>query len=79
MQPDELKKVIADNIKSRRVELGLTQCDIAEKLHVSQPHVANLENGTRCPSVEMLARLAEVLQTNPGTLMAEGSFSVIRG
>ena len=79
LQPAELRKVVAGNIKSRRIELGLTQCEMAEKLHISQPHVGRLENGASCPSVEMLARLAEVLRTNPGSLMDEGSFSEIEG
>jgi transcriptional regulator with XRE-family HTH domain len=73
LQPAELRKVVAYNIKSRRAELGLTQCDMAEKLRISQPHVSAMENGASCPNVEMLARLAAVLQIFPAVLVAEGS------
>jgi transcriptional regulator with XRE-family HTH domain len=44
-----------------RVDAGLTQKELAERLGVSQPVIARLESGGRFPNVETLMRLAAVL------------------
>lgn len=44
-----------------RLARGLSQRDLAERLHTSQSVVARLEQGKRMPRIDTLHRLAEAL------------------
>ncbi|MDZ8187772.1 MAG: helix-turn-helix transcriptional regulator [Nostoc sp. ChiSLP02] len=51
----EIKLALSRNLKERRQKL-MTQAELAEKLHTSQPRIANAENGDASVSIEMLIR-----------------------
>ena len=51
----------AENLRARRAALGLTQEELAEKLHVTRQAVSNWENGKHQPDLEMLALLSWAL------------------
>lgn len=72
MQPEELRRVIANRVRTRRHELGLTQVQLAERLGVTQPYVARLESIRDEGSLgtDVLAKLAEALQTSPSALLS---------
>ena len=55
---------IGSNIKTIRTENGLSQEVLAEKLHVSQATLSNIEADKSVPDVILLQRIAEVLDTN---------------
>ncbi len=57
-------KDIAKNIRQLRCGKNMTQDELAEKLFVTRQTVSNYENGKTRPDVEMLARIAEVLDTD---------------
>lgn len=54
-------------IRSRRIELGLTQAELAKKIGRSSQVISNWERGYS-PSIKMieLAKVAEALQVNVG-------------
>ena len=52
--------MLKDNIKKARLNAGLTQLEVAEKLGVAQAHYARWENGGRNPKVETVEKLAEI-------------------
>lgn len=60
---------IAKNIRSLRITKNMTQDELAEKLFVTRQTVSNYETGKSRPDVEMLARIAEVLETDVNTLI----------
>lgn len=60
---------IAKNIRSLRIAKKMTQDELAEKLFVTRQTVSNYETGKTRPDVEMLARIAEVLETDVNTLI----------
>ena len=72
---DELLKanpIIGERIKKLRKEKGMTQEDLAAKLgYKSKTSVAHIENGRDIPR-QMVATLAEILETNPAYLMGWG-------
>ena len=43
-----------------RKKIGLSQKELADKLHVSQQSISQWEKGLREPSIEMLKKLAEI-------------------
>ena len=46
-----------------RIRVGLTQMELAEKTGISQADISRLENGTRNPSLALLKRLAEAMDS----------------
>lgn len=49
-------------LRKRRAELGLRQRHVAQQLGVSVDYLSQLERDLRTPSLEMLAKLGEVLR-----------------
>lgn len=50
--------VLAEQIKSRRKELGLSQEELAERIYVSRQTVSNWETGRTYPDIESLLLLS---------------------
>jgi transcriptional regulator with XRE-family HTH domain len=65
---------IGERIRQARKSQGLNQAELALRLGVSQPSVANWESGVHDPRRLMLAKLAEALDTSLDYL-AEGARS----
>ena len=55
---------IGKNIRTLRIRKKLNQDQLAEALHVTRQTVSNYETGRSRPDVEMLAKLAEVLDVD---------------
>ena len=56
--------MLKDNIKKARLNAGLTQLEVAEKLGVAQAQYARWENGGRNPKDETVEKLAEIFGTS---------------
>lgn len=52
---------LANNLKQRRSELGLTQAELAERVGVTRKTVNTVENGIFTPSALLALKLAEAL------------------
>jgi transcriptional regulator with XRE-family HTH domain len=59
---DRFSKKIGENIKSRRLALGLTQYDVADKVLTRQCVVSYWERGKNLPHLDSLYFLAKALQ-----------------
>ena len=55
-------KVLGKKIKLARVELDLTQTDLADKIGALQKSVSRYENGAATPSLETMTKIAKVLK-----------------
>lgn len=60
------RMTIGQNIARVRRDRGLTQVDLAKKLHVSQPSVAKVEKQTGWPDALTMLIYAEALGCEPG-------------
>lgn len=60
-------------IKQARTEMGLTQAQLAELLHVTRQTISNWENSHSIPDYVMLGQLAKVLQLDGLVLPMEPS------
>jgi transcriptional regulator with XRE-family HTH domain len=56
-----LKAAIAEAVKARRAELGLSQEEIAERAGLDRTYVSGVERQRRNITIETLARLAAAL------------------
>ena len=77
---------IGKNIRQLRIQKNMTQDELAQKLFVTRQTVSNYETGKSKPDVEMLERIAQMLDTdiltviygsqpkkNPGVVVACGA------
>lgn len=62
---------LSRNISTRRRTLGLTQAQLAERLGVDTETLSRFERGKHLPSLTTLERLAGLLLTTVGELLAE--------
>lgn len=60
---------VARNIKKLRQRKGLTQEELADKLHVTRQAVSNWETDKNQPDIETLINLAQVLDTDVNELI----------
>ena len=54
---------ITKAILNARIKAGLTQIELSEKSGISQADISRLEKGTRNPSISLLKRLADALDS----------------
>ncbi len=73
---EEYARSIGERIRQARKARGLSQADLAKRLGVSQPSVANWESGVHDPRRLVLAKLADSLQT-PLDWLAAGDRSSV--
>ena len=59
--PTTLAEKLANKIKERRTELGLTQAELAEKVGVTRKTVNTVENAVFTPSATLAIKLADAL------------------
>lgn len=52
---------IAERVTERRVEMGMSQRELAELVGTTQSAIARLERGGRPPRIDTLLRIAEAL------------------
>jgi DNA-binding XRE family transcriptional regulator len=60
-------------IRHLRTQKGMTQLELAEKIHVTDRAVSKWERGEGCPDITLVHALAAVLGVSESTLLA-GSF-----
>ena len=56
-----MRERLANRLKDRRSELGLTQAELAERVGVTRKTVNTVENGIFTPSTILALKLAESL------------------
>lgn len=56
--------LLGQMVYDRRMELGLTQAELAERAGMTQPQLSRLESGGATPTVPLLARLAAALKAD---------------
>ena len=59
----------AETMRKLRIERGLSQRELAEKMFVTRPTVARWENGSRLPDAVMITRLSQCLGVDVNTLL----------
>lgn len=64
-----IRQIVGQNIRLFRQTQGLTQELLAERLDISDSYIGYLERGAKSPSLELLAKIADVLQVEPEVLL----------
>lgn len=66
----ERNGTLADTLSQLRRKKGLSQSELAERLHVNQASVSRWEKGAGTPSADVLQKLSEILEVNAGVLLS---------
>ena len=61
--------MLSENIKALRKAKGLSQQELAERLHVVRQTVSKWEQGLSVPDADLLVRLAEALEVTVAELL----------
>lgn len=69
MDFEEFKKIYSENIKSKRIEEGIKQDKLAEKIGLTEKYISDLETGRRAGSLETLLLIANALDVEPYELL----------
>ena len=77
MQSDTLSKVIGQNIRYRRSELGMTQVELAAAVGITQGALSDIECGKRSPGAKTIAIFAEILKIPPSYLLSTETVTAI--
>lgn len=59
-------------LRKKRKEKGLTQTELAHRVHVAQSMISNIENGVRSPSVALARRLGAALEVEWTEIFDDG-------
>lgn len=62
---------IGERIKQSRLEKGIDQLTLCEKLNIEQSTLSNYENGRRTPKPEVIVKIAEVLDVSTDYLLGK--------
>lgn len=68
MKDNNLEK-LGQRIKDSRIECGYTQKSLAQLIGIAQNTIAQYENGTAKPSLEVLVKLSDALNTTTDYLL----------
>ena len=64
-----IRKKFGKNVKTKRLELGLSQEALAFEAHSNRTYISDVERGTRNPSIEVVQRIAKALGVTMGELL----------
>jgi putative transcriptional regulator len=54
-------KIVGNNIKMLRADLGITQAQLAELVGVARVSIVSIENGRYIPTIETALRISKTL------------------
>ena len=59
-----MDNIFAVNLKNLRIEKGLNQTELAEKLFINKSMISSYEKGTRMPSLDILMQLTFIFNVS---------------
>ena len=65
----DLRLVFASNVRRLRSERGISQCALAVQAGLDRSYLSRLENARNSTTLELLAKLADVLGVKPAELL----------
>lgn len=60
-----------ENLRNLRKQKGLSQEELAERLHVVRQTISKWEKGLSVPDADLLIRIAEIFETTVSTLLGD--------
>ena len=70
MTGEEVREALARNIKKLRAQKGLSQAQLAEKADISLPFMSSIEQSSKWPYPDTLAKIASALEVDVSDLFS---------
>jgi len=70
---EDVRAILARNIKAARKRLNLSQEDLAARAQIDRTYVSGIERQIRNPTITVVAKFAEALETTTAELLADRS------
>jgi transcriptional regulator with XRE-family HTH domain len=65
----DYRKVFGQNVRAARKTLGLSQEALAAEVGLDRTYISGIERGVRNPSLDVIVRIAQRLNVQPGQLL----------
>ena len=65
----DIQKKLARSVRSRRLALEMSQEDLAAACDLDRTYISGIERGIRNPTINVLQRLSDALETNVPSLL----------
>jgi transcriptional regulator with XRE-family HTH domain len=75
----DLKKTFIANLKKFRNHRGISQMKLAELCNTATNYIGEIEIGRRFPSLKLIEKIAQVLETEPYRFFIRGEGLIPRG
>ncbi len=75
MTAAQIRQLLGENIRNRRVAMRFTLRSLGEAIGVSHARISQIEHGDGRTPVDLLATLAEALDTQPSILLTANAFA----
>jgi len=69
MNNSKIQSKIGENIKAARLDISMTQIEVAKKAEVSANYYARIERGEVNPSIETLEAILKVLKIKSSKIL----------
>lgn len=69
---EDVRKILAGNIKAARNRLNLSQEELADRAGIDRTYVSGIERQVRNPTITVVAKFAEALETTTAALLDAG-------
>jgi transcriptional regulator with XRE-family HTH domain len=69
MDPADLRQAFANNLRRLRHARGISQEDLAHDAGINRSYMSKLERAATYPGLEIIAKLATVLEVEPAELL----------
>jgi transcriptional regulator with XRE-family HTH domain len=69
MDPRDLRDAFAANLRRLRHAKGISQEELAHQAGINRSYMSRLEKGASYPGLEIIAKLATVLEVTPSELL----------
>jgi transcriptional regulator with XRE-family HTH domain len=69
---EDVRRLVGRNVQRLRIEAGLSQAGLAERMGVDRAYVSGLELGQRNPTIVTLWHIAEALGVKLQSFFKEG-------
>jgi transcriptional regulator with XRE-family HTH domain len=69
--PQRLRSIMGRNIRFRRIELDISQEELAQAMGTSASNLSGIERGRRNTTVDQVEKIAKALKIDPSELLVD--------
>ncbi|TRV14749.1 MAG: XRE family transcriptional regulator [Microcystis wesenbergii Mw_MB_S_20031200_S109] len=68
---EDVRDIVATNIRLARLNLKISQEELAALAGIDRTYISGIERGLRNPTITVLAQISEALGTSPAKLLSK--------